>query len=176
MDVYAVVGCGDCSALWIVEGEPETTGCPRCGTRHRFASLRRLAETEREAAARQARAAILAERSGGEAALESLPTSADLPDNLPPAVSDEEYLAGAGIDPEAVAAAGERAEGGSGSGSRSRVGVIRQALRDLEAPTAAAVAEYADERGVPESAAMSVLDRLVDAGEVTRAGEGYRLL
>ena len=176
MAVYVVVGCGDCSALWIVEGEPETTGCPRCGTRHRCASLRRLAETEDEAAARQARAAILAERSGNEAALESLPTSTGLPADLAPAVTDQEYLAGAGIDTEEVAAAGERAARGNRPGSQSHVAVVRQALRDLDGPTATAVAEYAIERGVPEGAARSVLDGLVDAGEVIRTDDGYRLL
>lgn len=174
--MYAVVGCGECDALWIVEGEPETTGCPRCGTRHRFASLRRLAETEDEAAARQARGALLAERSGAGDPLDSVPTRADLPDDFAPAVSDEEYLAGAGIDPDAVAAAGERAEGGDRPAGRSRVGVVRQALRDLDAPTAAAVTEYAAERGVAEPAANAVLTRLVDAGEVTETDGKYRLL
>lgn len=174
--MYAVVGCGQCSALWIVEDEPETTGCPRCGTRHRFASLRRLAETADEAAARQARGALLAERSGVGEPLDSVPTRDDLPDDFTPAVSDEEYLAGAGIDPDAVAAAGERAEGGDRPVGRSRVGVVRQALRDLDAPTAAAVADYAAERGISEPAAVGVLDRLVDAGEVTETDGVYRLL
>lgn len=172
--MYAVVGCGDCSALWIVEGEPETTGCPRCGTRHRFASLRRLAVTDEEVAARQARASILAERAGGEAALEALPADAEVPDGL--VVTDEEYLAEAGIDPAAVEAAGERAVAGNRPDRTSRVAVVRRALRELDGPTAAAVAEYAHDRGVPEEAARALLDRLVDAGEATETDGEYRLL
>lgn len=174
--MYTVVGCGACSALWIVEGTPETTGCPRCGTRHRFGALRPLVEAEDEAAARAARTALLAERSGeGDAG--PIPGEADLPDDLGAVgVSDEEYLAGAGIDPEEVAAAGERARRGTSPGSGSRVDVVRAALRELDAPTAAAVVDYAAEHEVPEDAARAVLDRLVDAGVATETGGRYRPL
>lgn len=61
--MYRVVECGECGALWIVEGEPETTGCPQCATRHRFESLRPLSTHDEKTAATAARGAILADRS-----------------------------------------------------------------------------------------------------------------
>ena len=62
--MYYLVGCPDCSALWILEGEQETTMCRSCRTRHQVDSLRRFVETEEKVVATEARAEILAERSG----------------------------------------------------------------------------------------------------------------
>lgn len=62
--MYYVVGCSDCSALWILEGEQETTVCRSCGTRHDTDGLKRFIETEEKAVAREARAEMLAERAG----------------------------------------------------------------------------------------------------------------
>lgn len=72
MATFAVVGCRDCRALWIVEGQPETTGCPRCGTRSRFDQLRRFAETDAIGEARRIRAALLADRSDGDGSFAGL--------------------------------------------------------------------------------------------------------
>jgi len=175
--MYAVVGCGECGALWVVEGEPRTTGCPRCGKRHRFDRLRRFAETEDEDRARGARAALLAERSGHADVFEELGSFADLEAAVEDVgVSDEEYLGAAGIDVEEVAAAGEDATGGAGSGRSSRPAVVRDALDALEAPTEADVVEYAAERGVPPESARALLARLVRAGEASESGGRYRPL
>jgi hypothetical protein len=61
--VYSLVECGDCRAIWIVEGRPDTTACPRCTTRHRFESLRPLSIHDDKPAATAARGSILADRS-----------------------------------------------------------------------------------------------------------------
>lgn len=172
--MFAVVGCGDCAAVWVVEGEPATTGCPRCGRRHRFASLRRLAEAEDEATARAARTAILADRHG---TAEERPPDMALPDDLDGVgIDDETYLAGAGIDTSAVEAAGERAERGRAAGGRSQIEIVRAALRDLDEPDAAAVVAYARDRGVPEAATRNLLAQLVEAGEAIVDSGQYRLL
>lgn len=63
MDVYSVIECGDCTAIWIVEGTPDTTACPRCDTRHQFDAMRPLSTHEDKAGATAARGAILADRS-----------------------------------------------------------------------------------------------------------------
>lgn len=176
-DVYAVVGCGECGALWVVEGRPESTGCPRCGTRHRFDRLRRFVETDDEDRARQARASMLAERSGHGDAFDDLDSFADLGARLDDVgVSDEEYLGAAGIDLDAVAEAAEEATTGRGGGGRSRRAVVESALRELDAPTEASVVDYAAERGVPRAAARRLLDRLVSSGAATVDEGGYRLL
>lgn len=176
--MFAVVGCGECDALWVVEGRPQTTGCPRCGKRHRFDRLRRLAETEDEDRARQARTALLAERSGHGDAVEELGTFGELGDAAADAVvSDEEYLRDAGIDVDEVEAAGDRA-GGGGHTARSspRPDVVLDALHELDAPTESDIVDYATERGVPPGAAGDLLERLVRRGEASEDGGRYRLL
>lgn len=171
--MYAVVGCDRCDALWVVADEPETTGCPRCEKRHRYRPLTKFFEGEDETAARQARAALLAERQGHGDAFADLDDVAEMEAHLDDAgVGDDEYLAGSGLDPEAVAAAGADEGGGSGS----RVDTVRAALEELEEPSADAVVAYASERGVPADAARETLDRLVRAGDATERDGTYRPL
>jgi hypothetical protein len=175
--MYAVVGCSECEALWVVADRPETTRRPRCGTRHRFERLKRLATADEQSVAREARAALLAERRGDAAALDALDSMAEMADRLDDAgVDDETYLAESGVDPDAVSAAGERAGSGASSGGSSRRETVREAIRSVEDPTAAAVVAYAAERGVPEDYVHEALDRLVRSGAATRDGGAYRLL
>jgi len=171
--MYAVVGCGECQALWIVEGRPDTTQCPRCRKRHRFDRLKAFAETHDEDEARDARAALLAKRSDGGADADALESFATMERRAEEAgVSDEEYLEGSGIDPEAVADAGEPAE----SGGSSRREVVLEALRELDQPTESEVVAYATARDVPEEYVTGALDKLVRAGKVSESGGTYRLL
>lgn len=169
--MYAVVGCGDCEALWVVErGEdaPETAQCPRCGTTHRRERLRQLATAGTADEAREARTALLAERRGAGDA--SLPGFGDDP---AAAVGDDEYLAAAGLDPDAVAAAGDRA-GPGGAGRPDRRTVVLEAIRELDAPSDGDVAARAAERGVDPTAARETLAALVREGEAVESGGTYR--
>jgi hypothetical protein len=173
--MYTVVDCGECDALWIVADRPQPTSCPRCGTRHRFDRLRRIAEGEDEAAARAARARLLAERSGHGDAFAELGDPADLAEQAEAAgMSDAEYLAGSGLDVEAIEAAGRSAGPCGRGGARSRRSVVTEALSVLDAPSEAEVVAYAAEHGVPEDAASALLERLVQAGAARRDGEGFR--
>ena len=171
--MYTVVGCGECHALWVVADRPETTQCPRCRTRHRFASLRAFAEADTSEEAARVRSAMLAERAaeGEFVDPESVDTDAV-------GMGDEEFLAASGLDPDAVAEAGDRAaHGGAGGGrTRSRKDVVLDALEDLEEPTADAVVSYATDAGVPESYVRRALERLRRAGEVTEKDGVYRQL
>lgn len=172
--MYAVVGCPECTALWIVEGRPETTECPRCRRRHQFTRLKSFAETDDENEARDARAALLAERSGGADARDALDSFAAMERRAEEAgVSDEEYLAGSGIDPEDVADAGEPSESGGGS---SRHETVLEGLERLDAPTEADVVAYAADRGVPEEYTKKALAKLRRAGRVSESDGRYRLL
>lgn len=173
--MYAVVGCTDCHALWLLDAPDaaETATCPRCGRRHRTATLKRFVTAEDRETAREARAAMLADAADATDAFESTPSVAEMEADVGEAViDDEEYLDAAGLDADAVAAAGERADRGSGS----RPEIVRDALRTLDAPDEAAVVSYAADRGVPADAATDLLDRLVRRGEVTEHGGTYRLL
>lgn len=175
--MYAVVGCTDCGALWLLSdpGSAESAQCRRCGRRHRTRKLRRFYESEDREAARQARATLLADRAGESEALEGLDSVAEMEAHLDDAgVDDREFLAASGLDPDAVEAAGETA---SESGrSRNRREIVLDALREGDRPTEDDVVSYATERGVPAEAARDLLDRLARRGEVTESRGRYRLL
>lgn len=175
--MYAVVGCSDCDHLWLLSDPraAESATCPRCGRTHRTKKLRRLAEDENREAARQARAALLAKRGGNSEAFAETAHVADMERDIDDSgVDDREYLEGSGLDPDAVAAAGERAS--SGSTSRSRDEIVRDALRDHDAPTADAVAAYAESHGVPGEKARELLETLVRRGAVSESNGTYRLV
>jgi len=175
--MYAIVGCSDCEHLWIVEGRPETSQCPRCGTRRQHAKRRKFTTTEDEDHAREVRASMLATRQGHGDAFAELDSFAEMEDRVDEAgPSDEEYLAGSGVDPDAAAEAGERASGSRSGPSRNRKGTVEAALRDLEEPTEEDVVAYATDRGVPAEYTRKALRTLVRAGEATENRGVYRLV
>ncbi|WP_226010695.1 DUF5817 domain-containing protein [Halomicrobium salinisoli] len=174
--MYAVVGCGECSALWIIEGRSETTQCPRCGKRRGYEKRRKFVETDDEDHAREVRASMLANRQDQGEAFAELDSFAEMEDRVDEAgPDDEEYLEASGVDTESVAAAGERAEQGSGGG-QSRKETVLSALRELDAPDREAVVDYAAERGVPAEYTEDALEKLVRRGRATESGGTYRLL
>jgi hypothetical protein len=174
--MYAVVGCSECSALWVVSGRPETSQCPRCGQRRQHAKRRKFVETDDEDHAREVRSSMLANRQGHGEAFAELDSFAEMDRQVDEAVVDDEtYLEASGIDSESVAAAGDRAEQGAESGS-SRTDTVVAALRDLDEPTEADVVARAEERGVSADFAKKTLRKLVRAGEATKSGGSYRLV
>ncbi|MFC6974167.1 DUF5817 domain-containing protein [Halomicroarcula sp. GCM10025709] len=174
--MYAVVGCSECSALWIVEGEQATSQCPRCGSRRQHDKRRRFVETDDEAHAREVRASMLANRQGHGEDFAELDSVAEMEGQIEDAgVDDETYLEGSGVDPDSAAAAGDRAGTGAGGGT-SRKERVRAALRALDSPSEEAVVAYAQEREVPPDYTRKVLQKLVRAGEVTESRGRYRLL
>ncbi|MFB6168077.1 MAG: DUF5817 domain-containing protein [Haloferacaceae archaeon] len=173
--MYVVVGCSDCSGLWIVTDprDQETATCARCGSRHRTDRLRRLFEAEERETAVEARGTMLARRAGESESFEA----ADDATATAAGMDDAEFLAASGLDPDEVAAAGERAAQGAGSsGSGDRASVVRAAVTELDEPAADEVVDYAAERGVPADAARDLLDRLHDRGEVRERDGCYRPL
>ena len=172
--MYAVVGCTDCDALWLLAdpGEAETATCPRCGRTHRTDRLRRLFESENRATASEARATMLARRRGDGEAFEAVPSGVDLERAADAAgIDDREYLARSGVDPEATAAAGE---GPGSSRSTDRAEIVREAVATLDEPTEDEVVAYATDRDVPADAARDLLSRLVRRGEAVENGGVYR--
>ena len=173
--VYAVVGCSDCGALWVVKGRPETTGCPRCRSRHRFGALEKFVTTDDEDHARDVRSAMLANERGDDEAVDAMETYAQMESDIDAVgPSDEEYLTASGVDPDAVEQAGERATGQRRS--RSQREVVLDALDDLENPDETGVVEYAAERGVSADYVRTVLEKLLRRGEIAGGPDGYRLL
>jgi hypothetical protein len=173
-DVYTLVGCRECDALWIVADRPETTTCPRCQTRHPFDRLKSFVQDDDEALVREARTRLLATRQGDAEAIENLDHYEELETEVAEAgIADEEYLERVGIDAEAVAEASET--DGTG-GNESRKEIVRRGIRELDAPTAEDIADFASERDVPRDRARELLDRMVRAGEVSETGGKYRAL
>ena len=173
--MYAVVGCSDCSALWVVEGRPETTQCPRCGSRKQFEKLKQFVTTDDADHAREVRASMLATRSGHGDAFANLDDFATMDEYVDEdVVSDDEYLESAGIDTEEVEAAGERAAQSATTGSMSRRERVTRALDELDHPTEDEVVDYCADHGVPEDYTRNALEKLVRAGEVSESRGRYR--
>lgn len=173
--MYAVVGCGECSNLWIVEGRAESSECPRCGTRRPFKKRKQFVETDDRDHAREVRASMLAARQGQSDAFADIDSVSDLEAQVADGViDDEEFLEGSGLDVEEVAAAGDR-DPRAPSGS-SRKEVVERALSDLEEPTESEVVEYAGDHGVPADYVRDALEKLRRRGEVSESGGRYRRL
>jgi len=174
--MYAVVGCSDCQALWIVEGRPETTQCPRCGSTRQHEKRRKFVETDDEDHAREVRSSMLATRQDHGEAFAKLDSFTEMEDRIDDAgPSEDAVLEATGVDPDEASAAGERAGSGTG-GSTSRTETVLAALRESEEPTAEDIVAYATERGVPESYVRDALEKLKRRGEVTESGGTYRRL
>ncbi len=173
--MYAVVGCGEGSHLWIIEGRSETVQCPRCGSRRSYERRRKFVETEDGDHAREVRASMLANRQDEGEAFAELDSFAELEETVEDGVLEETaYLEASGIDPDAVAAAGERGRGSAGSASRKEV--VERAIAELDRPTADEVIEYAGEHGVPREYVERALEKLVRGGELTESRGRYRSL
>lgn len=174
--MYAVVGCGECEHLWIVEGRSKTSRCPRCGSRKPFERRRKFVETEDADHAREVRASMLANRQGHGDAFADLDSFSDLESQVEGGVVDEdEFLEGAGLDPEAIAEAGDR-DPRQPRRTGSKKETVERALDELDAPTAEEVVEYAAERGVSRGYVERALEKLTRSGTVSEHDGRYRLL
>ncbi|MWV38361.1 DUF5817 domain-containing protein [Natrialba sp. INN-245] len=174
--MYAVVGCSECSNLWIIEGRSETTQCPRCGSRRPYEKRKKFVETDDANHARDVRASMLANRQGEGEAFANLDSFSDLEGDVADGVVDEtEYLEASGLDVEEVEAAGDRdPRGPSRTGSKTEI--VERALEDLERPTEDEIVAYADERGVSASYVRNALEKLLRRGAVSESGGRYRTL
>lgn len=174
--MYAVVGCSECSNLWIIEGRSETTQCPRCGARRAYEKRKKFVETDDADHAREVRASMLANRQGAGEAFADLPSFADLESDVADGVVDDgEFLAASGLDVEELEAAGERDPRGS-TATGSKKAVVERALADLEEPTVDEVVDYAAERGVSAAYVEDALEKLVRRGAASENRGRYRLL
>jgi len=175
--MYAVVGCTDCSALWLVEGRQQTAQCQRCGKTHQFEKLKKFVETDDEDHAREVRASMLANRQDHGEAFAEVDSFAELESQVDEAVVDDtEYLEGSGIDADAVDEAADRAMERSAGGGQSRKETVLEALRTLEEPTEDDVVAYAGERDVPAEYVRDSLQKLARRGRVSKSRGVYRLL
>jgi hypothetical protein len=170
--MYAVVGCGECQALWIVEGNPERSECPRCGRSRKYEKRRKFVTTRDEDHAREVRASMLAARQDQSDAFAELGSFAELDDQIEESgIDDATYLAESGINPEEVARAGS-----DESTTKSREEIVREAISEQSDPTKSEIIEYASEHGVPASYTERALEKLVRGGEASESRGTYRLL
>ena len=174
--MYAVVGCSECSNLWIVDGPSKTSQCPRCGSRRPYNRRRKFVETEDADHAREVRASMLANRQGHGDAFADLDSFSDLESKVEDGVVDEdEFLEASGLDPEAIAAAGDR-DSRQPSRAGSKKEIVEKGLVELDSPTAEEVVEYAAERGVSREYVERALEKLTRSGAASEHDGRYRLL
>ncbi len=176
--MYAVVGCNQCGNLWLLRDPRtnESAQCSRCGKTHRTAKLKRFFESDDRAAAREARAALLAKKHGESEAFADVEHVSELERAVEDAgVDDREYLERSGLDADEVFEAGAQVEGSSGS-TRSREEIVRDGIREADEPTETAVVAYATDHGVPADAVRDLLDALTRRGELSESRGRYRLL
>lgn len=176
--MYAVVGCNNCSMLWLLSNpqDSKTAQCPRCQKTHQTTKLKRFFESDDRNAAQQARSALLAKKQGHSEAFADVDHVVDLEAQVDePVVDDREYLEAAGLDADDVAAAGDQPTGGS----KSRDEIVREAVKKSgggDRPTEADILAYATEQGVPREKARELLQKLRRRGEASESGGRYRLL
>lgn len=174
--MYAVVGCSECSHLWLLEGRSETTQCPRCGSRRAYEKRKKFVETEDADHARDVRASMLANRQGEGEAFAELESYAALETRVDGGVIDETaYLESSGLDVEAIDSAGERDPRGPNRRG-SKKDVVNRALEELEEPTEDEIVTYAGNRGVSTEYVRKALRKLSRHGEVSERRGQYRLL
>lgn len=171
--MYSVVGCNGCSNLWIVEGRPKTTSCPRCGKQRQFRKLKKFVETDDEDHARELRASMLANRQGQGEAFAELDSFSALDEQADEAgMDDEEFLDRSGLNTEEVAAAGERTK--RRGNKKSKKQVVLDALDVLEEPTEEEILDYASERRVSGEYVEKALVKLARRGEISESRGRYR--
>ncbi|GAB7018594.1 DUF5817 domain-containing protein [Halostagnicola bangensis] len=174
--MYAVVGCSECSHLWLLEGRSETTQCPRCGSRRAYEKRKKFVETEDADHARDVRASMLANRQGEGEAFAEMDSYATLETRVDGGVIDETaYLEASGLDVEAVDAAGDRDPRGP-TRRGSKKDVVTRALEELEEPTEDEIVQYAGNRGVSAEYVRKALKKLSRQGEVSEQRGQYRPL
>ena len=172
--MYAVVGCTDCTALWVVSGRPETTSCPRCGTRRQFVKLKKFVETETAEAAKNVRSTMIQRRAGDDQDLEDFATLEE--QAMASGIDEADFLAASGVDADAVAAASARAEASSSGESLSKRAAVERAVEELERPTEPEIVAFAANHGVERDYVERALAKLQQAGALTETSGRYRSL
>lgn len=174
---YAVVGCTDCNAFWVVDGRPETTQCPRCEKRHQWTKLKKFVQTDDEDHAREVRASILASRAGHGDTFADVDDFATLDDYVEDTgMDDEAFLESAGVNVEEVERVQDRVQQSSGSSRLGKREAVRTALVELDQPSESEVKAFAAEHGVGGDYVERALSKLARAGKVTETDDGYRML
>ena len=171
--MYDVVGCGQCSTLWIRSGEAATATCPRCGKRHQVDRLKPLAQAATADGAREARTQLLAERGADNP--DAIAGFAEIAEAASePIVSEVAHMKQAGVDVDAVSAAGERAT--TTPRVTPRADRIKRIL-DEHAPVSRSVLiDAAEKEGIEPSVTRDILEKLTQRGAVLEMDDGYRLL
>lgn len=173
--MYAVVGCNECNGIWVVEGRPETSQCPKCGKRHQFDRLRNLYETDDAEEAKQARGELLAKQQDLGDAFDDLDSYSEMGDRIGESTVGDDRLESMGLGSDLLESAG-RASGSGEETSKSQPEIVREAISTLEDPAQSDIVEYAAERGVSGMYTQKALESMVESGEVTKNGDTYRLL
>lgn len=157
--MYTIIVCPKCEHVNTVKDRPERTECKKCGKSHQFSKLRHYFQHEDRRQAVQARAKIHAKLSGKEDAYERAFENGALREVDGGNLNDKEVLEAAGIDAGEVEEAGRRALSGEG-GSTSQSDIMLEAVRDTDVDSVRDIVQYAEDRGISEDKAVSILQKM----------------
>lgn len=161
-EMFTVVICPDCQYIWIVDGRPNRTACPRCESSHEFPGLRHLEKTEDKVEARNVRAAFTAKLNGMKEEFEQATRERNILDeDVDSDLGPDDRLRERGIDPSEVEDAISE-----DTGSKSEKEIVVDAIETLDSPTVEEIIEHAGERGVGRSKVEKVLEKLRKRGEI----------
>lgn len=161
---HAVVGCSDCSNLWIITAGNETSSCPRCGTQYPLTKLRKLATTTDKTHARELRGQLLAEQHGTpeqspeETSYTTLEAELDTK-NTPAAPSTSETE----TTPHRLSHGSKR-------------DLLEHTIKTLEHPTLASIQDAMETNGIDPAQTEALLDKLRQDGSLIKENELYRVV
>jgi len=175
--MYAVVGCNECAAMWLLM-DPQTSDSARCPPLREDASDDETQAVLRVGGPRggpRGRAALLAKKRDERGVRRTRPRLGararrrrvgNRRPRVPRSVGDRRRRRRRGGRPR---------EGGE-SDSRSRSEIVRDAVATVDEPTEENVVAHASDHGVPPPRRPEILTRLARRGELSESGGRYRAL
>lgn len=170
--MYTVIICPECEYAQIVKDDPKTTKCQQCRDTMKFRKLKHFFKDEELENAQYARASITAQQQGLGDEFEEMEARVDA-EGITERI-DEELLASRGLTEKEISAATTTTD--STAHSKSHRQAIKDALRECDPATTAAIIEYCSEYNVPEEKVRGLLERLVEQGRAVQDGDEFRIL
>lgn len=153
---HAVVGCTECSGLWIITPDPDTAICPRCGTRHQTTKLRKLATTTSKTQARELRGRLLAEQHGVDA----------------DAIENTSYLT---VEPDIDDPTKPTTETTDSAVTLSKPELLEHTIHTLDTPTQETILDAMTAHGLKAEETTTLLEKLRHDGAIIKENDEYRL-
>jgi hypothetical protein len=154
---HAVVGCPECTALWIITPDPETVTCPRCRTHHPRSNLRKLATTTSKTQARELRGRLLAQQHNAD----------------PTAIDDTSYFS---LEGELEPSDTTTQTAAEHTLNLAKPELLKHTIQTLEDPTTDSIHHAMTTHGVDEEETTTLLEKLRHNGSIIKEHDQYRVI